>query len=350
MEFSAEGLAASDAVVEEMPEDRPSAGGLETLPPPAGPAIGTGAGGPAGRAAQAEANAVPIGQIAQVTQEKAGRFLPGVLRGLGGERRPVPAAVVADDEGDADQEGQQHGGRGTDQRRVTPEPAAATDGRRGPRSRLAGPLVGAAGQGTRHQPASRQLVEGLDGGGGQGLPGGAQFGLAPGAAVAGTQVGGATASLAEVAVEESGEDPVIQVVRVEVVGGGIHGHLLGRSPGPSGSRNWSAIAARPRAMRERTVPSGDIEDLGDLGVVEVTQIAQHHGGPELRAELRQRGVDVEAGDHRRLHRRRPGRLPAAAAPSRPVVGKLGRLRPAFPAAQFVESGIGGDPVEPGGEQ
>ena len=60
--------------------------------------------------------------------------------------------------------------------------------------------------------------------------------------------------------------------------------------GVSGSRRsrglaarWSASAARPRAMRERTVPGGMSSTLGDLRVVEADEIAQRDRGAVARA-------------------------------------------------------------------
>ena len=79
-----------------------------------------------------------------------------------------------------------------------------------------------------------------------------------------------------------------------------------------GSRVRSASWPRPRAMRDLTVPTGIVEHLGDLGVVEVGDVAQHDRGAELLGQVVERVVDghpvddgVDAGA------RRAGRRPRA---------------------------------------
>ena len=75
--------------------------------------------------------------------------------------------------------------------------------------------------------------------------------------------------------------------------------------GCPGSRGAPASRARPRAMRERTVPGGSLEHLGDLRVVEVAQVAQHDRDPEVGRDVAQRGVDVEPVADLGVERRAP---------------------------------------------
>ena len=87
----------------------------------------------------------------------------------------------------------------------------------------------------------------------------------------------------------------------------------------------------------------DVEHVGDLGVVEVAQVAQHHRDPEL------------LGERARARRRRRAGFrhgPRSTVPRRPARGRLqGRRARAAPGApQLVERRVGGHPVAPGGER
>lgn len=92
---------------------------------------------------------------------------------------------------------------------------------------------------------------------------------------------------------------------------------------------------------------GQIEDLGYPGVVEPGHVPQHHRGPELFGQPGQGGVDV---DYRRDRLAQLGPGLAAANRSDPVVdvGQTG-LGPTVTPPEFVEGGVGGDPVSPSGE-
>ena len=115
--------------------------------------------------------------------------------------------------------------------------------------------------------------------------------------------------------------------------------------GGAGSRRSRARAraARPRAMRERTVPGRDVQHLGDLGVVEA------HA---RRAARPRRGTRRAGRPGRRRVSRRSVTRSVELGPV--VVGVGGRLvvggdRPATPPAQLVEAGVGGHPVRPRAE-
>ena len=69
-------------------------------------------------------------------------------------------------------------------------------------------------------------------------------------------------------------------------------------------RTFRESAGGSRAPRQRRTAAGDarpdgprrdVEDLGDLGVVEVAQVTEHHRDPELLGQVAEGGVDVEAG-------------------------------------------------------
>ena len=96
----------------------------------------------------------------------------------------------------------------------------------------------------------------------------------------------------------------------------------GRGPG-SRDRAAAPAAPRPRAIRERTVPGRDAEDLRDLGVVEVAQVAEHDGGPELLGELGEGGVDGHpVGEHLDAGRRVQAQI--LVVPVTEVVGETRR--------------------------
>ena len=110
---------------------------------------------------------------------------------------------------------------------------------------------------------------------------------------------------------------------------------------PPGSRGRSASAARPRAMRERTVPGGMPSTLGDLGVVHADEVAQ-----------RDRGAVTRRAASRARRRRRAGRRPRRRSPGR-VAGRFGHDLDGrgrrLPPAGLVERGVRRDAVAPGRE-
>jgi hypothetical protein len=85
----------------------------------------------------------------------------------------------------------------------------------------------------------------------------------------------------------------------------------------------------------------DVEHLGDLGVVEGAEVAEHDGGAELRGQGGQGGVDVDG---------RGGNLGGVV-----VEGGLGQVVEArggspVAAAELVEAGVGGHAVRPRAER
>ena len=89
----------------------------------------------------------------------------------------------------------------------------------------------------------------------------------------------------------------------------------------------------------------DVEDVGDLLVVEVDHVAQHHDHPEVVAQPVECGVDRELI------------VDAVALCARGVVDDLVfavvgdvERRSTFPLAQLVERGVRGDAVRPGAER
>ena len=113
--------------------------------------------------------------------------------------------------------------------------------------------------------------------------------------------------------------------------------------GGSRRAGWPA-PARPRAMRERTVPGGHVEHGGDLGVVEVADVAEHHREAEVLRQPAQGVVEAHPVGHRRVD----GVAPASATSARSSSGRAGD-RPAPAPAQLVEAGVRRDPVGPRGE-
>ena len=117
--------------------------------------------------------------------------------------------------------------------------------------------------------------------------------------------------------------------------------LLRRSEGASGFP--SAVASKRAAPGDAGADGArwDVEHLGDLRVVEVEQVAQHHRHPEVGGERGQRGIDVEplAG------------CGVEVGTGRRMVdgGDVDRVGAAFLSAQLVEGGVGDDAVHPGGE-
>ncbi len=91
----------------------------------------------------------------------------------------------------------------------------------------------------------------------------------------------------------------------------------------------------------------DRQHLGDLGVVEVGDVAQHDGSAELLGQVVEGVVDGHP---------QSGRLDAPLGERvddlgpRLVVGDDVRRRPPAAAAQLVEGGVGGDAVDPRGER
>ena len=145
----------------------------------------------------------------------------------------------------------------------------------------------------------------------------------------------------ELAVELRGEE-LVELVGFE--GGGwrpsSHGLGVGCSEGVSRFPRRSASAARPREIRERTVPGRDAEHLGDLGVVHADEVAERDRGAVLGAQV------ARARRRRRGGRRTRPRCPTASI--RPLVS--GRCsvghRPPAAAAGLVERGVGRDAVRP----
>ena len=137
---------------------------------------------------------------------------------------------------------------------------------------------------------------------------------------------------------------------VERVGGGGFGWMrdrfvghgvrsVGRSAGSSRFPIRSASVARPRAIRDLTVPIGMPEHRGDLGIVEPRKVAQRHRGAVVGGKGRERGVDVET----RIDR--AGRV----GNGRDITRVLGCDRSPLPPAGLVEGRVRGDAVHPRGE-
>jgi hypothetical protein len=83
-----------------------------------------------------------------------------------------------------------------------------------------------------------------------------------------------------------------------------------------------------------------IEDLGDLGVVEVAQVPKHDGDAELFRQLAQRRVHVDTRADRVLGRRSRGN-------ARPRIAyDVDGTRPACLAPALVERGVRRDAIEP----
>ena len=98
----------------------------------------------------------------------------------------------------------------------------------------------------------------------------------------------------------------------------------------AGFPSTSASAARPRGDPGAHRPGGHVEHLGDLRVVEVAEVPQHDRDPELLGDLRERGVDVEAGVDRvgrwRRRRRRSGPAPVRRRRDGPALAAAGARR------------------------
>ena len=138
------------------------------------------------------------------------------------------------------------------------------------------------------------------------------------------------------AVEVGGEGVVVE-------GGwwSCHGRWTSVGVGSGSRPRWSAMRGPAPGDAGADGAGRDVEHLGDLGVVERAQVAEHDGGPELGGERGQRGVDVEAGGdlaRRRRPCRSPARRPSSAsiggdrAPSRGGAARRGRRwwRPGTP--------------------
>ena len=117
------------------------------------------------------------------------------------------------------------------------------------------------------------------------------------------------------------------------------------------ARSSSARAARPRAMRLLTVPIGMSSTLGDLGVVEVGDVAEHDRHAEVLRQLRRAPRRSPAG-----RRSRRGATPASGSTTSDAgvaavdrCASHRRVGPPPPAAQLVEAGVGGDAVHPRAE-
>ena len=86
------------------------------------------------------------------------------------------------------------------------------------------------------------------------------------------------------------------------------------------------------------MPGGHLEHLGDLLVVEAAEVPEDDRGAELRAQALQSLVDIDAGGDLVVDGPRHRRQPV-------VVGERSR-RSSASAADLVEAGVGGDPVDP----
>ena len=111
--------------------------------------------------------------------------------------------------------------------------------------------------------------------------------------------------------------------------------------GRSGSRPTARPAGRARGDAGAHRAGGDPERLGDLGVLEVAQVAQHHGGAELLRQAGQRVVHGHPVEHRRVVEATPGRSG--------LCDQLDRRWPPLAPPELVEADVGGDPVHPGRE-
>ncbi len=91
-----------------------------------------------------------------------------------------------------------------------------------------------------------------------------------------------------------------------------------------------------------------VEDFGNLGVVEVGNIAQDHGYPKVLWQVSERGIEFETVGHMV-----DAQIAVGVDRLRPVVAALTistcELWAAAAATQFVEAGIGRDAVHPGSE-
>lgn len=106
--------------------------------------------------------------------------------------------------------------------------------------------------------------------------------------------------------------------------------------------------AGPAPRDARTHGTGcQIQDFGDLGVVEAGEIAQHDRHAELLREQRQAQIDVDRGGNG------VGRIAGLGSPEWGLCGGLVLGQPGVgsPAAtpEFVEARVGGHSVRPGGE-
>ena len=138
---------------------------------------------------------------------------------------------------------------------------------------------------------------------------------------------------------EVGAQELVEGLGVQGLVGAVHGARRGWMFGARvfGSRrsrvgaSWSASAARPRAMRDRTVPGRDVEHSRDLGVVEADEIAQRDRGAVLGREMR-RARRRRRADRRRRRRAAGPRVARLGQRSRPAPGAERRRRASSSAA------------------
>ena len=123
-------------------------------------------------------------------------------------------------------------------------------------------------------------------------------------------------------------------------GGSVMAPRFDARRGRSGSRPSSAQRGPAAGDAGAHRAGGDPERLGDLGVLEVAQVAQHHRGAEL---LRQAGQRVVDGHPVRDLGRAGGTVAGR------LDDQLDRRRSAPAPAELVEADVGGDPVHPGRE-
>ena len=105
---------------------------------------------------------------------------------------------------------------------------------------------------------------------------------------------------------------------------------VGRCDWSSRFPSRSSSIRRPRAIRDLTVPIGTPRRLGDLGVVEVTDVAHHDRHAELLGQIGEGGVDRDPVDDALdlALGELVGRARGAAATSVGVVADDVQLRPA----------------------
>jgi hypothetical protein len=112
--------------------------------------------------------------------------------------------------------------------------------------------------------------------------------------------------------------------------------FVGAVVGGEGSSEGHSAPSDARPYRARW----NLQHLGNLGVIEIGNVAKHHGSPEIVGQRRERGVEFKAF----------GNVVGSAAIGRSVepfeVGQPG-YRTALASAEFIETRIHGDSVRPG---
>ena len=140
-------------------------------------------------------------------------------------------------------------------------------------------------------------------------------------------------------VERTDHVGLIDVDRVELVVVPLLERPVGhRSPASAVRRR-----ERPRWIRDRTVPTGHVERLGDLVVAVAEDVTEHHRRPVVLRQGSQRVLDVlgQTGGVEVLGRRRTRRQ----HPVRVLLGQ-GVGGATLALADLVEEGVGGDARQP----